>query len=87
MKMNIKTLLPYVKETRCFGQTYIHSAVRKAIFGWQGVEGELNGERVIATFCGWGRSLQTPRGHKYKAHLRFVATGKPVPSKLMNSIL
>jgi hypothetical protein len=84
--MNIQTLLPYVKQTRRFGQTYIHAAVRKAIFGWQGVEGTLNGERVVATFCGWGRSLQTKKGHKYKAHLRYVATGKPVPSKLICSV-
>jgi hypothetical protein len=85
--MNIQTLLPYVKETRRFGQTYVHSAVRKAVQGWQGIEGTLNGERVCATFCGWGRSLQTKKGHKYKAHLRYVASGKPVPSKLINSIL
>jgi len=85
--MNIKTLLPYVKDTRKFGQTYVHAAVRKAISGWQGIEGELNGQRVVATFCGWGRSLQTKRGHKYKAHLRYVSSGKPVPSKLISSIL
>ena len=84
--MNIKTLLPYVKDTRKFGQTYVHAAVRKAISGWQGIEGELNGQRVVATFCGWGRSLQTKRGHKYKAHLRYVSSGKPVPSKLISSI-
>ena len=85
--MNIQTLLPYVKETRRFGHTYVHSAVRKAVSGWEGIEGTLNGERIVATFCGWGRSLQTPKGHKYKAHLRYVATGKPVPSKLIASIL
>jgi hypothetical protein len=85
--MNIQTLLPYVQQTRRFGATYVHSAVRKAVHGWQGIEGELNGERVVATFCGWGRSLQTPKGHKYKAHLRYVASGKPVPSKLISSIL
>ena len=86
-KMNIQDIIPYVRETRRFGVTYVHAAVRKAVHGRQGIEGELEGERVVATFCGWGRSLQTKKGHKYKAHLRFVATGKPVPSKLMNSIL
>ena len=85
--MNIQTLIPYVKDTRRFGYTYVHSAVRKAIHGWEGIEGTLNGERVVATFCGWGRSLQTPKGHKYKAHCRYVASGKPVPSKLIASIL
>lgn len=81
--MNIQTLIPYVKETRRYGHTYIHSAVRKAVHGWEGIEGTLNGERVVATFCGWGRSLQTPKGHKYKAHLRYMSNGKPVPSKLI----
>lgn len=85
--MNIQILLPYVRETRRYGATYIHAAVRKAIFGWEGIEGELNGEKVVATFCGWGRSLQSPKGHKYKAHLRYVESGKPVPSKLISSIL
>jgi len=85
--MNIQTLLPYVKETRRFGATYVHAGVRKSVQGWQGLEGELNGEKVVATFCGWGRSLQTKKGHKYKAHLRYVASGKPVPSKLISSIL
>ena len=85
--MSIQTLIPYVLETRRFGHTYVHAAVRKAIHGWEGIEGTLNGERVVATFCGWGRSLQTPKGHKYKAHLRFVASGKPVPSKLLGSVL
>jgi len=83
--MNIQTLLPYVRETRRFGQTYVHAVVRKAVFGWQGLEGTLNGERVVATFCGYGRSLENG-GHKYKAHLRYVASGKPVPSKLINSV-
>ena len=84
--MKVQDFLPYVCQTRRFGQTYVHAAVR-AIVGRQGIEGELDGERIVATFCGWGRSLQTKKGHKYKAHLRFVATGKPVPSKLISSIL
>lgn len=83
--MKITQLLPYVRDTRSYGHTYVHSAVRKAIHGWQGVEGTLNGQAVVATFCGYGRSLQSG-GHKYKAHLRFVASGKPVPSKLISSI-
>lgn len=83
--MKIQSLLPYVRDTRNYGHTYVHSAVRKAIHGWQGVEGTLNGQAVVATFCGYGRSLQGG-GHKYKAHLRFVASGKPVPSKLISSI-
>jgi len=84
--MKIQDLIPYVQETRRYGSTYIHSAIRKAVAGWEGLQGLLNGEAVIATFCGYGRSLENG-GHKYKAHLRFVASGKPVPSKLISSIL
>ena len=82
----IQTLLPYVTQTRRYGSTYVHAGIRKAIHGWQGVEGVLNGERVIATYSGYGRSLAVG-GHKYKAHLRFVATGKPVASKFISSII
>ena len=84
--MKIQSLLGYVRETRKFGATYVHSAVRKAIHGWEGLQGSLNGEQVVATFTGYGRSLQSG-GHKYKAHLRYVESGKPVPSKLISSII
>lgn len=84
--MTILNLLPYVKETRWYGVTYVHSAVRAAMHGWQGLEGTLDGRTVRATYCGWGRSLQTARGHKYKAHLRYVDTDKPVPSKLIDQV-
>lgn len=84
--MNIQTILPYVIQTRRYGSTYIHAAIRNAVHGWQGIEGILNGERVVATYSGYGRSLAVG-GHKYKAYCRYVSTGKPVPSKLINSIL
>lgn len=84
--MNIQAMLPYVRATRNFGHTYVHAAVRNAVSGWQGVTGTLDGQKVVATFCGYGRSLQSG-GHKYKAHLRYVESGKPVPSKLITSIL
>ena len=84
--MNIQAILPYVTQTRKFGHTYVHANIRAAVTGWQGVEGSLNGERVVATYSGYGRSLQGG-GHKYKAHCRYVATGKPVPTKLIASIL
>ncbi len=84
--MNITNLLPYVRATRKYGHTYVHAAVRNAVSGWQGVTGTLNGEPVVATYSGYGRSLQGG-GHKYKAHCRYVASGKPVPSKLVASIL
>lgn len=83
--INIQSFLPYVRQTRQFGSTYIHAHIRKAVFGWEGIEGRLDGERVVATFCGYGRSLENG-GHKYKAHLRYVASGKPVPSKLISCV-
>jgi hypothetical protein len=78
--MTINNLLPYVRETRQYGCTYVHAAVRRTVYGWQGIEGQLDGETVVATFGSWGRSLQGG-GHKYKAHLNYKATGKPVLSK------
>jgi hypothetical protein len=84
--MNIQTLLPYVQSTRRYGSTYVHAAVRNAVHGWEGIQGTLNGERVVATYTGYGRSLIVG-GHKYKAHCRYIASGKPVPSKLISSIL
>jgi len=84
--MNIINLLPYVRQTRQYGHTYIHSGVRKETFGHAGFVGTLDGELVRATYCGWGRSLQTRKGHKYKAHIRFEATGKPVPSARLSEV-
>ena len=84
--MNIQAILPYVTQTCRFGSTYVHAAVRAAVSGWQGVTGTLDGQQVVATYSGYGRSLAVG-GHKYKAHCRYVATGKPVPSKLIASIL
>lgn len=84
--MNINNLLPYVIETRRYGVTYIHAAVRRSVLSYEGLCGTLDGEPVRATYCGWGRSLQTARGHKYKAHVRYESTGKPVPSKRLADI-
>lgn len=80
MKNNIP-LLRYVLETRKFGHTYIHAEPRRAYP--LGVETWLGDREIRITWSGWGRSLQTKRGHKYKAHANFVDTGKPVPSKLL----
>jgi hypothetical protein len=84
--MNITTLLPYIRATRRYGHTYIHAAIRRATTGHTGFTGTLDGEPVRATYCGWGRSLQSPRGHKYKAHICFEATGKPVPSARLSDV-
>jgi hypothetical protein len=85
--MNIINLLPYVRATRRYGHTYIHLKIRKETFGHAGFVGTLDGELVRATYCGWGRSLQTRKGHKYKAHIRFEKTGKPVPSARLTDVL
>jgi hypothetical protein len=84
--MNILNILPYIFETRRYGHTYIHAAVRRSTLSWKGYTGMLDGEIVRATYCGWGRSLQTQNGHKYKAHLRYERTGKPVPSKRIHEV-
>lgn len=84
--MNIKDLIPYVKETRQFGHTYIHVRIRSQIHGWDGLKGSVNGRTVVATFGGYGRSLQVG-GHKYKARLWYADDQKPVPSKLIDSIV
>ena len=84
--MNITNLLHYVSETRRYGYTYVHAAVRRSTHGCQGLTGTLDGRPVRVTYCGWGRSLQTARGHKYKAHARWEDSGKPVPSKLLAKI-
>ena len=84
--MTILTLIPYVRQTRRYGSTYVHAAVRRAVTGWQGIAGTLDGQQVVATFCGFGRSLENG-GHKYKAYLRYVASGKPVPSRLISAVL
>ena len=76
-------MLSYVRETRRYGQTYVHAAVRCEVPGYEGMVGEIDGRAVKITYSGWGRSLQSKRGHKYKAHARFVDTDKPVPTKLL----
>lgn len=78
-------LIGYVIETRRYGQTYVHACVRRSIYRFDGILGEVNGRRVRLTWTGWGRSLQSG-GHKYKAHARYC-DGKPVPTKLLRSIV
>ncbi len=84
--MTAQNLIGYVKETRYYGHTYIHANVRREVLGWKGVEGEIEGRKFVVTYTGWGRSLQSPRGHKYKAHARWADTDKPVPTKVLEAI-
>ena len=75
------SLLNYVRQTRTFGHTYVHSAVRANVqFRYKH---EING--VIFLISGYGRSLQSG-GHKYKVHAIDAITSKPVRTKKLNEI-
>jgi hypothetical protein len=78
--MSIHALLPYVRATRTHGNTYIRADVRQTMHGLNGIEGQLDGKTVVATFYGCGHNSK--RGnYKYRAQLRYLATGKPVASR------
>jgi len=79
-------LVGYVWETRTFGATYVHSGVRAVHAGYAGVNVLVGGELAIVTWGGYGRSLQTPRGHRYKAWINYLSNGRPVPSKLLSKV-
>ena len=81
----LPNLIAYVQCTRRYGNCYVHACVRRSIYRFDGILGEVNGRRVRLTWTGWGRSLQVG-GHKYKAHARYC-DGKPVPTKLLRSIV
>jgi hypothetical protein len=62
--------------TRDFGHTYVHA-------DWRGQD-YVHGDIVFA-WSGFGRSLLSG-GHKYKVHARYIATGEPVPTKVLKSL-
>lgn len=65
--------------TRSFGHTYVHAGARHSDgFAFQ------HGD-ITFSYTGWGRSLTTRKGHKYKVHARY-ADGRPVPSKVLRSL-
>jgi hypothetical protein len=72
--------LNYVYQTRRFGVTYVHADVRRSFFSWQGIPCVINGRAARVTWGSWGKSLNSKRGHKYKAWCRWEDTGKPVPT-------
>lgn len=80
-----QSLVGYVTDTRRYGQTYLHAPIRRSIPA-EGVLGTVEGRAVRITYRGWGRSLLSKTGHKYKVHAAFVDSGKPVPSNLLTSI-
>lgn len=79
-------LVGYIWETRAFGATYVHSGVRAVHAGYEGINVLVNGELAIVTWGGYGRSLQTAKGHKYKAWINYLSNGRPVPSKLLPKV-
>jgi len=77
----IRSLISYTLQTRTFGHTYVHSAVRQNVqFHYKH---EISG--VIFRITSYGRSLQAG-GHKYKVHAIDSVTGKPVRTKKLNEI-
>jgi hypothetical protein len=64
--------------TRKFGHTYVHAGAR--------AEGAPDYGNISFSFRGWGRSLTTRKGHKYKVYARYLDTDKPVPSKVLRSL-
>ncbi|CAB4136079.1 hypothetical protein UFOVP296_12 [uncultured Caudovirales phage] len=63
-------------QTRKYGHCYVHAGMRA---DWTGDNG------ILYRVTGYGRSLETRRGHKYKVH----AVGyhaKPVSSKVLAAI-
>jgi hypothetical protein len=76
-------LAALVHETRRYGQCYVHAGARGFA---DSVTGIVDGREVSFDSVSWGRSLYTPRGHKYKVHARYSDTREPVPSKKLGSI-
>lgn len=81
----LRELVRNAEQTRDYGHTYVKANVREKVIGHDGFVAKLGDREVKLTYEGYGRSLQAG-GHKYKAHCRFVDTGKPVPSKDLRSI-
>ena len=70
-------------QTRQWGHTYVHTGARsQAPFAFRAFE--HNG--ITFSFCSWGRSLTTAKGHKYKVYARYADSGKPVPAKVLKNL-
>jgi hypothetical protein len=65
----------YVKQTRTFGYTYVHAAIREACNQYDCIPASP----ILFRLSGYGRSLQGG-GHKYKVHAINRETGRPVPT-------
>lgn len=71
-----------VLETRKFGHTYVHAAHR---FHLSTDSIQTCGE-IVFSYGGYGRSLQAG-GNKYKAYAHYIYNKKPVPTKMLRSII
>ena len=72
------------RQTRTHGHCYVHAGARaESEAPFRAFLATHGGRDVRFSFCGWGRSLTTRKGHKYKVHVRYVDTGKPVPTKAL----
>lgn len=70
-------------QTRKWGHTYVHAGARAAApLSFRAFE--YNG--MIFSYTGWGRSLNTAKGHKYKVHARYADSGAPVPAKVLKTL-
>ena len=66
--------------TRTWGHTYIHKSMR----GIDYCHSHCSGDIAFA-WGSYGRSL-SGGGHKYKVRSVYVATGRPVPTKILKSL-
>ena len=71
-----------VNQTRRFGHCYVHAGARHSPgFAFHCFTARQGDREVLFSYTGWGRSLTTRKGHKYKVHARYADDFKPVPSK------
>jgi hypothetical protein len=67
-----------VLETRRYGKCYLHSKNRATVTLLDG--------SIEITHGSWGRSLNSG-GHKYKVWANYSDSGKPVPTKILVTLL
>lgn len=82
-KYGLRYWVVLVLQTRRFGHAYVHVGARHSPgFASRAFE---HGN-IVFSYTGFGRSLTTRKGHKYKVYARCAETNKPVPSKVLRSL-
>ena len=77
----VARLRGYVLLTRRWGQCYVHADVRRAVYGWQGLDATVDGSaRIRLSYGPWGRSKT-----KYRAAAHYASSGRPVPTKILTT--